>query len=419
MRVGFAIVWFTLCCAFELPSQAQCTVANLTTCMAMVGVPRVEGSACVCDIYEWVPRRVANAKNGDVGIVPIDGRGSEIVSSLTQALGQFHRHAVMFYNGGRRTRHNTMYLFDGEDGSTADAGGDYVTIYKPLVGKFRFDGDELQNGLPGAIAQTIDETFARGRLAETGLILKPALHLEVNPLSPSASWEITEPNRPAFRRAVKAARSTSAYYKVGDYTDQDSMKLPWSTSRTGDLRGSHCSGYITHFFREQGLEIADVRYTKPLRQVVAQQLFDNVVGACHEGLSFWEEAGLSIMGHWNRCSNFGNQVVNCFADLSCFDTSNAWRDAINTGAAVSPDNLLPASFRMTGDSSYDWDGQTLAPASTGGLVSVVSALGNDQEHPGLEGTSPATSATTASPFERVEALTWVGGYYQFVEAIEL
>ncbi len=388
--------------------EAQCSAFDMLQCASMGGVPDARNGQCWCDVYDWVPRRVANASNGDVGIVPIDGNGSDVVETVTREIGQFHRHSVMFYSDGRRTRHDTMYIFDDDDGSMDDPGGDYVTIYKPLIGKVRFDGDELQNGLPGAISQTIDDTVRRGRLSDTGLILKPAMRLV-----PSGGffggWSFQEVGRDQFEGAVTDARNESAYYKLGDYTEMDSMSLPWASDRDGDLRGSHCSGYITHYFREQGLGIADVFYPESLREDVAETLYSQVRTKCRNEVGLLAEIK-------HTCGNLANQVVNCFADLSCWDTKDTWRDAVGTGSAVSPDNLLPATFRYTGNVDYEWDGGTTL---TNGSGPMVNQMGTTVDHPGLSGTEPGVAATSQSPFQRVAAMSMVGGYATLSHSVRL
>jgi hypothetical protein len=41
------------------------------------------------------------------------------------------------------------------------------------------------------------------------------------------------------------------------------------------------------------------------------------------------------------------------------------------------------------------------------------------DHPGLDGDSPTTSATSTSPFKRVEALVYSGGYLVVVDSVRL
>ena len=408
-----ALATLTLGSALLAPSvsDAQCTTTDLMTCLTEGGVLATRDGACWCDVYEWVPRRVANADDGDVGIVPIDGRGSEVVATVTEAIGQLHRHAVMFYDDGRYTRHDTMYMSDGEDGSESDAGGDYVRVRQPLIGAVRLDEDDLTNGLPGAISQTIDDTYDRGRLAATGLVLKPELRITLT----RTGMTFSEPDRASFEAAVTAARSTAAYYKLSDYTDMDSMSRPWSSTRTGDLRGSHCSGYVTHFFRAEGLSVADVTYPEAIRQDVAEILFDEVRGQCRNQTNAWSDFLAVISGHWSACTNVANQVVNCFADRGCGDLTNGWRNGVGPGVAVSPDNLLPDSFRFHGSTEYDWDGIELT-AEVNGAIPLNGRLVN---HPGLSGSEPTTSSTSTSPFERVEALRYSGGYAVLVDSIRL
>jgi hypothetical protein len=385
--------------------DATCTLPQIDDCLDMGGVVDQGPQACWCEIYEWVPRRVINASDGDVGLVPIDGRGSEVVTALTQAIGQLHRHSVMFYGAGSYARHDTMYLADGEDGSSADPGGDYVPVLTPLIGNVRFDPDALKNGLPGAISQSIDDIYDRGRLAATGLILKPALTANLE------QGGFHEPDRARFEAAVSAARATHGYYKLSDYTHEDSMDRTWSTSRSGDLRGSHCSGYVAYFYRAQGLSLGEVSYPRSLRNAVGELLFDDVRDACRDETGFWDDLLATLSGHWSACTNIANQVVNCFGDLGCGNVSDDWRTQIGTGAAVSPDNLLPASFRYYGlDHDYAWEETTLSTASVNG-TSVA--------HPGLTGAHASTSANSASPFKRVEALRYSGGYLTRTDRIRL
>lgn len=394
-------------------SPNDCTVADEIECDGMDGIIEQRAHGCWCNVYEWVPRRVINASDGDVGLVPIDGRGSPVVTAVTEAIGQLHRHVVMFYGDGEYTRHDTMYVSDEEDGSSSDSMGDYVPVVVPLIGKVHFDGDALANGLPGALSQTIDDTYDRGRLAATGLVLKPALVMNLATLSGPT---FTEVNRSLFEAAVAQARSTAAYYKLSDYTDMASMSRSWSASRVGDLRGSHCSGYATYFYRAQGLSLPDVTYPADLRANVAELLFDEVRGQCQDETGFWKDLGLAVSGHFSACSNLANQVVNCFGDLGCDNTSKDWRTLVSSGSAVSPDNMLPDSFRYAGTTGYDWDGTVLSALSNSGAMPLQGKL---VSHPGLSGDSPTTSSTSASPFQRVEALLYSGGYAQLVESVRL
>ncbi len=383
-----------------------CSYAQRAECSGMGGTAHMEDGECHCLVFEWVPRRVINASDGDVGLVPIDGRGSPTVTTLTREIGQFHRHTVMFHDSGRQTRHDTMFVDDAEDG-TID-GEDYVG--RVLLGAAGLNGNDLNNGAPGAITQTIDQTYAIERLASTGLILKPALVL---------SWDygfatLVEADREAFVDAVTDALATDAYYKLSDYTMQDSMSLPFDTDRrSGDLRGSHCAGYIAEFYRDQGFSLPDVAYPAALRDDVAGILYTQVRAECRAGLTGWGQLGFLF----RACGTVANQVVNCFADLGCGNRSNDWEDGVGTGSATSPDNLLPDVFRYSGSTTYDWDGTELSdPGSAGPYVPLTG--GTLTTHPGT--TDPDTGSTagnSASPFQRVEAQRLAGGYYTYTDMV--
>ncbi|HVV85302.1 MAG TPA: hypothetical protein VHE35_19705 [Kofleriaceae bacterium] len=371
------------------PPGNACSSQQKTSCAATGGVAEQIGVACACVTTVYTPRQVVNADDGDVGLVPIlegSTKGDPIVRTALSSAGQLHRHAVMFHDSGRKTRHDTMYFADGDDGSTADAGGAYITVHAPLVGEIHLDEDELRNGTPGAITQTVDDTYARGRLEDTGLVLKPRQLCLVNPFNGVMSC--SEPDRAAFAGAVSDALTLEAYYKLSDYTDQDSMSKPFSLTRVGDLRGSHCSGYIAANFIGRGLAIAPVHYDQPLRDLIANDVFDETRDEARAGTNFWKDFLAAVTLHWSGPTNVANQVVNCFAGFDCGDTSDTWAGGTGDGDANSPDNLLPVSFKLSGTASYEW---------TTGLVHVNDTVSN-----------PNGTATT--PFRRVEAMVMTGGY---------
>ena len=375
--------------AWAVPVGDVCTITRRTSCAARGGVAETRGGLCVCVITTYTPSQIANADDGDVGLVPIiasSAAGDAIVRTAMSSAGQLHRHAVMFHDSGRQTRHNTMYVGDGDDGSTSDPGGAYVQVHTPLFGEVHLDEDDLRNGAPGAITQTVDDTLARGRLEPTGLVLKPRQSCRISVIT--GAMTCTEPDRARFIDAVTSALGVAAYYKFSDYTDQVSMALPFSTSRVGDLRGSHCSGYVAFNFIAAGLPIALVSYDEALRDSVAADVFAATRDAARAGTGPWQDFLAAITLHWWGPSNVANQVVNCFAGNDCGDTSGTWTSGRGTGSANSPDNLLPASFRLAGTASYDWFG--------------------DEVESGDTVTNEAATATT--PFRRVEAQVLTGGY---------
>ena len=356
----------------------ECSAAQELECESNGGIAASRGIGCFCDYYEHVPLRIVNAGRGDVGIVPIDGRGSEQVATVTRAIGQFHRHAVMFFRNGTMTRHNTMYLKSEEDGDRA--GRDYTDFFRP---------DTLTNGLPGAITQTAHEAFERERLAFTGLLLKPALE------------GTEEPMRPRFAAAVASARGTPAFYKLSDYTAQVSMMLPdlpgpvdLGSDRSGDQKGSHCAGYIAAMFRGQAFFLPNVTYPESVRLTAARALFSGIQHNCEN------QVGAFVLLNPHLCTSIANQVTNCFAGLGCGRPFARWRNRTGTGFATSPDNLLPRTFRYSGG-EYEWDHRTIPEGDR-----VMS-------HPDL---AVPTSPNTASPFQRVEPQIRTRSYMRLVDS---
>jgi len=357
------------------PGATDCTPDQNYSCLFnRNGTPQFEDGICVCYVPVWVPRQVSNAEKGDVGLVPIAGNngGDPVVRVALGSLGQAHRHSVMFYSNGQMIRHDTMHT-------------DEIDVIEPAIGKVRLDADQLRNGTPGAISQSIDDAFADGSLVDDGLLLKPGPDY-INVITGAASNF-----RQGFEDAVDLAIATHAYYKLSDYTDMTSMLLPWKTSRAGDLKGSHCAGYISWAFGSVGLAIPPVSYDEDIRRDVAAAVHDTVVDIVNDSLDGKGTLGTFAVHLFkpNAAENIANQVVNCFAGLDCASTDPDWqRYGPGDGLASSPDNLLPSTFTLSGSKTYDWNGVVLSP----GQVKIA-------------------TGTTASPFKTVQAQIVAGGYY--------
>ena len=356
------------------PGATDCTPTQNNSCLFdRGGVPAFEDGLCVCYLMAWVPRQVTNAEKGDVGLVPIAGNdsGDPVVRTALGSLGQAHRHSVMFYSNGTMIRHDTMHT-------------DQIYVQEPAIGKVQLDAHDLRNGTPGAISQSIDDAFADGSLVEEGLLLK-AGRSYIN------IFTGVETNvRKMFKDAVDPAIATPAYYKLSDYTDMTSMLLPFS-GKGDDLKGSHCSGYISWAFGQVGLAITPVRYDEAIRRDVASAVHDAVVDMVNDSLDGKSGVTTFVIHVFkpNAAENIANQVVNCFAGLDCASTDPDW-DTLGPGdgLASSPDNLLPSTFVLSGSKTYDWNGAVLSA----GQVEI-------------------DSGTTTSPFKNVEAQVVAGGYY--------
>jgi hypothetical protein len=391
-----------------------CSVAQVVSCADEGGVVNTTLGYCRCIDTYWVPRQIVNAEDGDVGLVPNipnSGDGNDLVKLILGSAGQLHRHTVMFWNDGLSTRHNTMYFDPDEDGF---AGGPaYVRVN--YVSR-KFNPDDLRNGTPGALSQTVDSTFNRGRLEATGLLLKPFCSIFTTDCSGL---------RDRFAAAVDGALTTPAYYRFSDYTDQVGMSSPWSTSRIGDLRGTHCSGYVVDSFANEGFTISEFFYDASLRLMIGELLHDKIHDMVMDEtwlvtlVAAIVAVGPLAFGYQADIANrISNQVTNCFADLGCANTSDEWETASGTGSANSPDNLLPTSFALTGTNTYRWYHWTATTASGTGTPSSSTyspALSCSPSGGGFQACTPVRydndAGVVQTPFQTVEAQIMTGGYW--------
>jgi hypothetical protein len=284
------------------------------------------GCRCTCVVNELVEARVTNAEKGDVGLVPLSAPGGEdIVVTIFNAIGQRHRHAVIFLDEDT-IRHNTAYDEPDDD--------DLVDANEIKLGP-------LNNGTPGIITESVDAALTKGRLAYTGLLLKPS----------------TEFIRPLFEDAADEALAAQGYYKISDYSGLDGMFLPYAaagtaTWETDELKGTMCSGLVHYAFTRVGFVIPETFYSASLRNDVADVLYDTVKDQIGSSLGFFESlASFFLTGTKKKIAN---QVVNCFAGLGCDDNTDTWKDGVGSAYSVSPDNLLPEAFTLEGTGCAPW-----------------------------------------------------------------
>jgi len=331
------------------------------------------GPSCVCEILVSSPPRVVNARRGDVGLVPRDGGGDPTVDAVMGALGQWHRHAVMYSDDGRHVTHATTY-------------------WKAWLGTFnvahmRLNAFDLEHAAPNRretpefprgqdLRQALSESWGWrphslcdptnprecSRLARRGLVLKPA----------------TEAERGSFQRALARAESVyESYYRISDYTILDGMGFP---PRSGaQRRGTHCAGLVHFAFSPEYPGFMPIRYGAGIRGQAGVAIFDVIHARAPAPFR-------------NRIAN---QVANCFSGR-CNDTSDKWRTNPGVGLTVSPDNLLPERFFVSspvrsttfngGGNRYDVD-----PVDLG--EDFVEQTGDRVFNP---------NGNPTSPFQRVE-----------------
>ncbi|MCO4763285.1 MAG: hypothetical protein KC502_17340 [Myxococcales bacterium] len=328
------------------------------------GVLGKAGCVCTCIVFDQVGAQVTNAAKGDAALVPLhDGGGDDIVRVIMGALGQRHRHVVMFSDAGKHVRHTTaendLQPEDLENGKTR---------IKPAL---------LRNAMPGMLTNSVGEALITQRLGYQGLILKPAYEFF----------------RPYFEDAADIADETDGYYKISDYSDLEGMTKTYAefgTSAYDDqsLRGTMCSGFVHHAFTEAGTVISLRTYSADLRDEIAVVLFDTVK-ATILGSTNWFKKIISYV-FVGTAKKVANQVTNCFAGLGCADNKDTWKSGVGAGTTVSPDNLMPTNFTLGGAGTAPWGaGTTLAGATL------------TNEH-----------GAAMTPFQRVEPMVLAASYWK-------
>lgn len=325
-------------------------------------VPLPFGCKCTCVVQTLAEAQVLNAEKGDVGIVPLHSPGGEdVVVALFNAIGQRHRHAVIFVDT-RTIRHDTLYDDPDED---------------DLLDVNEFELGPLNNGTPGIVTESVEDAIRNGRLAYEGLLLKPG----------------AEFIRPAFENAADFALGAQGYYKISDYSGLSGMSLPWSAAGTNawenqERQGTMCSGFVDWAFDQAGMTITDAFYPASLRNDAADIVFEAVKSEIGSNLGFVQTIGSFLFTGSKK--KLANQVTNCFAGLGCDDNSDAWKKGVGSAISVSPDNLLPTQFTLQGSGCAPWG---TAEICAGDSVS-----------------NPNGAAVT--PFLRVEPMQVLGAHWE-------
>ncbi|HYC01487.1 MAG TPA: hypothetical protein VEC57_20315 [Candidatus Limnocylindrales bacterium] len=286
----------------------------------------VRGCRCRCIVWEMTDPQVTNAAKGAVGLVPVsDGGGEDIVRLIMNTLGQNHRHAVIFTSPSE-IRHNTSYDEIDEDDLESN------NKLKPAV---------LRNAQPGITSESVSSALATERLGYSGLLLKTAPDI------------ISQAGAEA---AADVALATEGYYKISDYSGLDGMVLPYAGPGTNDydtddLKGTMCSGLVHYAYTDVGFVLTETFYGASIRNDVAEILHDQIKDDIKAGLGFWQAIGNFLTGSANKIAN---QVTNCFAGLGCDDNTDTWESGVGSANTVSPDNLLPEEFDVTGSGEAPW-----------------------------------------------------------------
>jgi hypothetical protein len=347
---------------------------------------------CVCDVIVEGGPRIVNARRGDVALVPMTdpaglAGGDANVAAVMGAIGQWHRHTLLFSDAGTEVTHLTTYAeFGPSDVQVVGLGGARIDPFLMEHGARVGDppSDTLRVAQPLADALSASDRRL-SRIDNTGLILKP----------------FSESDRPQFEAAATRAELMSFYYRVSDYT------IFSGTSATGlgpsSRLGTHCAGLIFEAFKPDFPGLSLVSYSEPTRLAAGNALFTQVRDRVRTTIG----GTAGFFTGWP--TDIGNQAVNCFAGLGCDLRSGRWRRAAGLGRTVSPDNLLPFSFSVTNVSDLpDFSDPTVPPICSSPFVNCDHATTNLQGGFAVTRVAPNqvdashTNGQSGSPFQRIE-----------------
>ena len=264
----------------------------------------------------WVPPKI-NGKKGDIVLSP--GAPGGMISDLLAILGVYYSHCGMLVDDGLKIRHNTMYI-------------DEITQIKNGCGiPYKLKAEELSNGLPGILTESVHMAFHNPNKDHRGFKLAGGAIV-----APKEEYE--DAYRPNLHLAADKMKYMKGYYRVNAYMDMYQMKYQNYLQKGV---GNHCSGTVwyANYYAGQTMNVATI--SPELVEDCAYNLYDSVKKSVEE------EVGCGKIFAPNTAKNIANQVVNAFGFDRADDTSDYWRkhaSSVPPAHANAPDHLLLSSF---------------------------------------------------------------------------
>lgn len=255
-----------------------------------------------------------NAKKGDVVLTS----NYPLTYQFLKVIGGYWGHCGMVMDDeGTTIRHCNIHMDEVKI--------DWYTMLGVKVFPKGFIPENLSNGMPGFITQSIDEAYFSKKpdfFIENGFILRP---LEKN-----------EDNcRPYLHKIADKMAEIDGYYRLSSLIELNQQD---DSNQRIKNRGTSCSGaiYFAHKFCGKELNLAEISNDK------IKKMAENV---CSYLWTIAKEQygviGSSVLKISDLGTKMGNQVVNTYIADRSADYTDWWKKNIVSTVTIAPDHLLP------------------------------------------------------------------------------
>lgn len=188
-----------------------------------------------------------------------------------------------------------------------------------------FVPENLSNGLPGFITQTIEEAFLSKNpdfSKENGFILRPKPEKE-------------EGYRPLLHKIADKMANLDGFYRLNAYVNINQQD---DSNQRINNKGTICSGaiYFAHKFCGKEMNLVEIP-TEKIKEG-AENIYKYLWTMAKQKYGV---LGVSLMKITDVGESMANQVVNTYIADRSLDISKWWKNNIESGLTIAPDHLLP------------------------------------------------------------------------------
>ena len=259
-----------------------------------------------------------NAKKGDIVLTS----NYPLTYQFLKVIGGYWGHCGMVMDDkGTTIRHCNIHMDEIKIDWHAILG---VKIYPK-----GFVPDNLSNGMPGFITQTIDEAFFSKKpdfFIENGFILKP---LEQN----------EEKFRPYLHKIADKMAEIDGYYRLSSLINLNQQD---DSNQRKKNRGTSCSGaiYFAHKFCGKEMNLAEISTDKIKKMAENVRNYLWTIAKEQYGV-----IGSSLLKISDLGTKMGNQVVNTYIADKSSDYTDWWKRNIVSTVTIAPDHILPIGVK--------------------------------------------------------------------------